>query len=651
MTTSVRITTSSTTHSQEDFLFIVTAHREQVDLFSYWVQWAKIAGLSKFLVFAMDDETAAKALSFKLNTYNPFASSKAITFVEKLAYRNEFFLSLLEEGVSLISVGANTFVLDMTALALPADRDIFLYARATPPKNINDHIKLNSDVFGLSASKGTKAVEFMRRVGHCFNHTNTSTTNASRRLIWLSPAQAAAMLYQSCMEKSLFDMRKDIKRRQSFFLLNSDEVVNAKQIFKQTIPQSKGVLPAMLLVDEPMEESSRVELVRAWNLDLNNGENDHPKVRRATYVSHHSIANQLTNTISKAPSSEGIVLTIRIITMDRPLSLQRLLASLNDAYYDGDTVNIEFYVDKPNPTADKTRNKAVVQIVQEFEWKHGIVRKNFEKQNAGIFKMWVRHFPVNESSTAVQPFLVLEDDVEVSPFFYLWTKRVLLTYGPHAEGNLYGFTIQRSHSIIGVRKGERWLETFHDKSVPSSSLFYRYQLLSTWGQIFFPNHWNAFVDWALVAKNQTGFHPCIPYLVCNEWYWKASKKIWSIWFNYYVYHSGLTNLYINYNHLDKYKNYALLINHRENGLHYFSKPKEKVVVAAVAEVKTKKRRLSEVFISESLRAVLPPLTQIPLYDFFFNIVGNENLLQHQWRFTSNYRDKCITNTNLYKKKS
>jgi hypothetical protein len=139
--------------------------------------------------------------------------------------------------------------------------------------------------------------------------------------------------------------------------------------------------------------------------------------------------------------------------------------------------------------------------------------------------------------------------------------------------------------------------------------------------------------------------------VCNEWYWKASKKIWSIWFNYYVYHSGLTNLYINYNHVDKYKNYALLFNHRENGLHYFSKPKEKVVVAAVAEVKTKKRRLSEVFISESLRAVLPPLTQIPLYDFFFNIVGNENLLQHQWRFTSNYRDKCITNTNLYKKKS
>lgn len=76
----------------------------------------------------MDDETAAKALSFKLNTYNPFASSQAITYVEKLAYRNEFFLLLLEEGVSLISVGANTFVLDMTALAL----EIFSYMPEQP---------------------------------------------------------------------------------------------------------------------------------------------------------------------------------------------------------------------------------------------------------------------------------------------------------------------------------------------------------------------------------------------------------------------------------------------------------------------------------------------------------------------------------------
>lgn len=224
MTTSVRITKSVTTrtqiHSHEDFLFIVTAHSEQINMFSYWVPWAKVAGLSKFLVFAMDDETAAKAQSFKLNTYNPFASSQSTTYIEKLAYRHEFFASLLQEGVSFISVGANALVLDMTALSLPAERDIFLYARAIPLKNANDRIKLNADVFGLSAASGTKAIEFMRRVGHCFDRANTSTPNSSRRLIWLSPAQISTTYYQSCMEKSLSDMRKEIKRKQELRIAN-----------------------------------------------------------------------------------------------------------------------------------------------------------------------------------------------------------------------------------------------------------------------------------------------------------------------------------------------------------------------------------------------------------------------------------------------
>ena len=136
---------------------------------------------------------------------------------------------------------------------------------------------------------------------------------------------------------------------------------------------------------------------------------------------------------------------------------------------------------------------------------HGTVERHLGKKNAGIFNMWVRPFPVKADRTGSKSyFMVLEDDVKVSPFFYLWTKRVLLSYGEHQDGNLYGFfTIQRSHSIMGVKKGAIWGEHFHDKSVNKSSLFYRYQLLSTWGQVFFPRHWNAFVEWALKARNDT----------------------------------------------------------------------------------------------------------------------------------------------------
>jgi hypothetical protein len=243
---------------------------------------------------------------------------------------------------------------------------------------------------------------------------------------------------------------------------------------------------------------------------------------------------------------------------------------------------------------------------------------------------------VNSIDTAMQPFLmVLEDDVEVSPFFYTWAKKVLQTYAPHAEGNLYGFTIQRSHGIIGIKKGENWVESYHDRNVSRAAPFYRYQLLSTWGQIFFPRHWNAFVNWAVVAKNQVGFKPCVPYLVSNYWYQANPQKIWSIWFNYFVYHSGLTNLYINFNHLSSDTNYALLLNYRENGLHYFSKSD------TTAEII--KRIVPAAFINESMQIELPPMNRIPLYNFFFNLVKNEDLLKHQWRFTSKVGDQCVLN--------
>jgi hypothetical protein len=231
--------------------------------------------------------------------------------------------------------------------------------------------------------------------------------------------------------------------------------------------------------------------------------------------------------------------------------------------------------------------------------------------------------------------MVLEDDIEVSPFFYTWAKKVLQTYAPHAEGNLYGFTIQRSHGIIGIKKGENWVESYHDRNVSRAAPFYRYQLLSTWGQIFFPRHWNAFVNWAVVAKNQVGFKPCVPYLISNYWYKANPEKIWSIWFNYFVYHSGLTNLYINFNHLSSDTNYALLLNYRENGLHYFSKSD------TTAEII--KRIVPAAFINESMQIELPPMNRIPLYNFFFNLVKNEDLLKHQWRFTSKVGDQCVLN--------
>jgi hypothetical protein len=248
--------------------------------------------------------------------------------------------------------------------------------------------------------------------------------------------------------------------------------------------------------------------------------------------------------------------------------------------------------------------------------------------------MWVRPFPASVVSDATDFLMVLEDDMELSPFYYLWAKKVLLHYLPYEKGNLYGFTLQRQHSVLGIKKGGKYQLTYVDKQVDPSAPLYRYQLLSTWGQFFFPRHWNAFVQWALPARERHGrgeFSPCVPYLFCNKWYLDRPQHIWSIWFNYYVYQTGLTNLYVNYNNYSASQDFGLLINYRENGLHFTKK-------------KVSNEFANVIMINDTLNMELPPLKSLPLYNFFFNLIDNEVILKHQWRFTSAYGNKsCITN--------
>ena len=599
-----------------EFLFVVTVNARQVAIFSWWLQWAKIAGLTKFVVFAMDEKAAVNAISHNLQTVSPFYRS---SFNDKMTIRHGFFLSLLSKGISFISMEANALMLDLSSFSIP-EKDIYLSFRGSLPANFNDRVRLHADLFGISPSMGVAGLDFMQRVGHCISNGT---------LVKPISARSATQHYQSCMEKSIWAMNgedgnSNPKISQSISFFDGNVVATSRQLFKWNAPQSKGFIPAMLLVDEPVDDFPKEKLLREWSLNLDE-EGSHPYVKHAPYVSHSSIEAKPTASV------KGIILTIRIISMDRPSSLKRLLASLSNAYYDSDTVNIEFYVDKPKSTSEQTANEAVVEVVNAFQWKHGPVRRIFEEQNAGIFKMWVRPFPTDTTDPMTKPyFMVLEDDVEVSPYFYYWVKKVLQTYSKHEDGNLFGFTIQRSQGILGIKKHRKWTEDYNDKNVSISSPFFRYQMLSTWGQIFFPRHWNAFVDWAVVARNKVGFQPCVPYLNSNEWYLQKPQSIWSVWFTYFAYSSGLTNMFINYNHLSEKVNYALLVNYRESGLH-FSTPKKN------------SNSKGEVLINARLQFDVPPMSRIPLYDYFFNLVTNENLLMHQWRFTSNIGKQCIKN--------
>lgn len=109
---------------------------------------------------------------------------------------------------------------------------------------------------------------------------------------------------------------------------------------------------------------------------------------------------------------------LSVITNDRPQSLSRLLDSLTAARYYGDVVNIRLNLEQ---TADmETR-----QTVTQFRWSFGAIHVQHRIISAGLLPAVVEAwYPHDNDSYGV----LLEDDVEVSPFFYAWIKIAILRY-------------------------------------------------------------------------------------------------------------------------------------------------------------------------------------------------------------------------------
>ncbi|KAH7425783.1 hypothetical protein KP509_11G070800 [Ceratopteris richardii] len=111
-------------------------------------------------------------------------------------------------------------------------------------------------------------------------------------------------------------------------------------------------------------------------------------------------------------------ISVNIITQNRAKSLQRLLRSITTAYYVGDNITLTFNMD--SKVDDET-----LKAVHEFTWPHGpkLVRRRIIQGGLirAVSESW---YPASDDDFG----LLLEDDIEVSPFYYLWIKYALLAY-------------------------------------------------------------------------------------------------------------------------------------------------------------------------------------------------------------------------------
>ncbi len=201
---------------------------------------------------------------------------------------------------------------------------------------------------------------------------------------------------------------------------------------------------------------------------------------------------------------------IVVVGYNRPHDLKRLLDSVNAAKYDDDNVVLVISLDKADNEAE------VVAVAEAFDWQHGekIIRTFPERQ--GLRKHVIQCGDLSEIYDAV---IILEDDLVVSPNFYLYTQQALEFY-------------QDSKKVTGVALYSHEWNGYARRSfspVADSYDVYMGQYSITWGQCWTKKWWSGFKSWYLEHEGKLGINLNIP-MGINHW----SAQSWGRYFVNYI---------------------------------------------------------------------------------------------------------------------
>ena len=260
-----------------------------------------------------------------------------------------------------------------------------------------------------------------------------------------------------------------------------------------------------------------------------------------------------------------------VMTMDRYASLARLLQSLAAAFYDAHVVDLHIWIDV---IEDGARADArVLRLCQDFVWVHGEKRVHIHAKKAGLRGQWLETWRPSLSDAvwrARTPVLVLlEDDVEVSPFYWRWLYLGHQAYAHRLD--ITGFSLGR------LNQCPKFCSSLNGGAVPDDTNFLHPWTGSTG---FSPTlrHWTNFTAWAL--EFQTREHvekPYVPGTRPTQWYQQFEKQgrcpgrncMWSQLHHYYTMRAPDRNTV----RAKCAGGLALAINHQERGLHYSAKLK------------------------------------------------------------------------------
>ncbi|KAJ7504551.1 hypothetical protein B0H11DRAFT_1710127 [Mycena galericulata] len=256
---------------------------------------------------------------------------------------------------------------------------------------------------------------------------------------------------------------------------------------------------------------------------------------------------------------------VSIITQDRPRSLARLMSSLTQARFFGDSVSLRLNI-------EQSSDLETISMVGAFNWRHGSVFTHRRVIHGGLLPAVVESWYPNSNDSYG---LLLEDDVELSPLFYAWIKMGILRYrygeARNQTAQLFGISLYQQNNIELHPEGRKLFDPrrlFLKNGVVDPSTPYLSQIPCSWGAVYFPEHWREFHDYLAERLSESTMEIeriVVPEVRSNNW-----VKSWKKYFIEMVYLRGYVMLYPNYADF-----VSLSTNHLEVGSHVKERPKEK----------------------------------------------------------------------------
>ena len=198
---------------------------------------------------------------------------------------------------------------------------------------------------------------------------------------------------------------------------------------------------------------------------------------------------------------------IIVLTQKRHWSLDRLLKSINSAEYGGAKVELEIRIDYDEGESDDY--KKTVEVAESFRFTHGNVHVHKYTRNEGLLLAWLNAWkPMSDDERAI----ILEDDLELSKFWFSWLRRSWHEYGGRSD--LGGVSL--------CRQRMRASDSQHIMVERDDPFLYR--LPGSFG--FSPNarFWQQFVNWAKTTDVEHA-DLYIPGTITSDW-WRDSPNFW-----------------------------------------------------------------------------------------------------------------------------